>query len=232
MHIFEIEFASSQSVLASLNFGSLKIYNSTFEHISSPLFQLNSMSVSFEKVTIKEITCETIVSCIIDSKFSDLKILSSEISEIRTNNELMTFTSCDNIRILDTQFFNVKKIFEKNDHREKMYAIQANRVTNITIEKSIFQNIELPFVMVKASNVTIFRTIFTNFKQKPQVLPSKYQDQEIRFVTLDESNSLMINNSFLGDLTNNTGNGGVTLESIPIIHFYLGNSNYGNRRES
>jgi len=167
------------------------------------------MLVNFEKVSISQITCHATSSCIIDGKFTDVKILNSNIQEITTNTELMTFTLCNKIQILNVQLLNAKSLAETYS-QENLYAIHTNRVTNLTIQESFFEELDFSFIKGKVSNVTILESIFSGHG-KERFLTSHTQGRETKFIVLDDSNSWMLCNLFLGDLINNKRNGGVRI---------------------
>jgi len=167
------------------------------------------MFVNFEKVSISQITCHATSSCIIDGKFTDVKMSNSDIQEISTNTELMTFTLCNKIQMLNVQMLKAKNL-DENNPKETLYAISANRITNMTIQRSFFQELDFFFIKGKASNVTIMGTIFTNHEQE-RFLASQAQSKKTKFIVFNDSNSWMLGNLFLGNLTNNKGNGGVRI---------------------
>ena len=180
-----------------------------FENIWTPLFQFNSMFVNIEGVKISQIICQATSSCIIDSKFTDMKILNSTIQDITTNAELMSFHLCNKIWMLNSLLLNAKNLDEK-DSKENLYAISADRVINLTIQDSSFQELDFSFIKGKASNMTIMGTIFSNHEQE-RFLVSYPQAEDTRFILLDDSNSWMLSNLFFGNLRNNMGNGGVKI---------------------
>jgi len=209
IQVSNVPFTNIQSALVYLNFGNLTISSSRFENISSSLFRLNTMFVNLENVSINQVTCQTTSSCIIDSKFTDMKILDSKMYNIETNAELMSFHLCNKILMLNVQLENAKNLAENNS-KENLYAISADRVTNLTIQNASIQEFDFSFIKGKTSNVVIMGTIFSNLGQE-RFFVSHTQSKETKFIVLDDSNSWMLNNLFLGNLTNNKGNGGVRI---------------------
>ena len=193
--VSDFEFNHTEALFAHLNFGKLNILHSTFTNIASPLFRLSSMSVRFDQVTINQITCNTSMPCLIRGESIELEMLNSDITDIVSNTELITFSTCTSIYLFDLKILDILKY--NHDNTENLFAIQANNVNNFTIEDSHFQGLEFSFVNGNKSNVKVSKTIFSN-QVKTRLLPSANSVKAINFIYLEESNSLISGSSFFG----------------------------------
>jgi len=199
VQITDFENTISQSYIAVLNFGTLRILNSEIRDIPSSLFQLNTMSAEFDRVIINGITCEATSSttCIIEGNSLDLKISNSEISDMLSNSPLMTFANCPKVWMQNLQLFDAGVFDETTVSLENLYAFHVTKVQDLIIENSEFRQLSFSYLFGKQSDITIMKSVFSN-QIKGRLLATSEEESITYFIHLNESNSLMKEVSFLG----------------------------------
>ena len=226
IQVNEIEFNNTQSVLVVLNYGNLTILNSKLSNISSSLFQFTRSHIKFDQITINQIKCETASSaCLISGKHLDLQILNSTIKEIESTKQLIDIVDSTNIILESLNLFKISQIRDSQDS----YAIQVTKANNLEIKNSHFSELDFSVFKAKTSNVCIMQTTFSNQESKRIIMSSENERKAIQFMSLEESNSRMLQNTFIQGEQNN---GGVNKNLVILFISKLGNTNSWNWRKS
>ncbi|MDR3667730.1 MAG: hypothetical protein P4L35_12875, partial [Ignavibacteriaceae bacterium] len=96
------------------------------------------------------------------------------------------------------------------------YALSFNRVKNLTIEESIFEEFAYSFLSGRYCNLTLQGSTFENMEGNTDYL------KNIQFISLQASSSYIKNNSFSGKNVQNPAiSGGViSFLSLQLINIY------------
>lgn len=202
--------------ILNINAGLLRVYNSTFQNISTSLFQLTNTKTIFSNVTISSISCSNSISpCILSGEYVTLAFRNSKIKDILSSQHLISIKFSEKTILHALQIENAQRAFVED---VQLFGLNANRVNNLTIEDSFFKNLTISVLHAEKSHVQISNSIFSNQIKKRllidhtnRALVNTDSDFPIQFLLFNSSNSIIRSSSFSQNALDTTINGGVNL---------------------
>jgi len=197
----------------------LNITDSVFENITSPLIMVSDVTTLINNVAFNQISCSksSISFCLFKATSSDsIKIFNSSITNINSNVDLISFSSCPKVFLSKISAYNIFKLTQES--LEQIFTINAFKVQSLNISQSDFRSIGISGVKVKDNSIIIQDSNFSNRLKNNRLLfesvdmdDSLYSakiSQPIQFIVLETSNSTLNSVSFIENSFNNLIDGG------------------------
>jgi len=221
--ISDISSSNSDAFLLTTSAGDFNITDSVIENISSPLFLISDATTLMQNITLNQISCSKSSNgfCLFKATSTDsLQIINSSFTEVNSNVDLISLSSCTDVLFSNISAQNFLKINTQSLlASEQIYTVNALKVSSLNVEDSEFIKIGFSGLKVKNSALNLQNSNFSNNLKGGRLLAQSFDDsiyyalssQPIQFLVLDTSSSSLTNIIFFQNSLNTLVNGGVTV---------------------
>jgi len=175
-----------------------------------------------KNITVSQISCpkSSLSYCLLKSTSSDsLQIINSSFTDINSNVDLISLTSCTQVLFSNITAQNMLKVSPETT--DQIFLLNALKVSALKINGSAFSRTGFSGLKVKNSVITLQNSSFSNSLESRLLsqsfdansLSSAKSSQPIQFLVLDSSSSTLNKISFTENSFNTLVNGGVSLHS-------------------
>ena len=212
-HVANIDLKYNSTTLVDITSGSLIVLDTTFEHITSSLFNVKATSVYFQNIKLDSIQCPTAQTfCILQGSQVSLELLNSKITNVISNGDLIALSQKGNSLTMSNVLFSQITAFTINS---QSFVCNINSTNAAVIENSNFNNL-LGFSGIKffkcefnMLNNTFLNSFSPIIVEKLQHKLRNKRFSRTQFVSVNSSIGVFKDNKFARDDQDAVGAGGV-----------------------
>jgi len=222
--VTDIRSNDPNTFILTVNSGSLKITDSVFENIHSPLFLISDAKALMNNIIFTQISCSRSSNsfCLLQATSSEsIKISNSSLANVNSNVDLISLSNCSKVLFYNVTVQNILKSTQANS--DQIFILNVLNTQSLNISESDFTRIGFSGVKAKNTNLTIENSIFSNRLKTGRLLShspnnsiySAKLSQPIQFIILDTSSSDITGVLFFDNSLNTLVHGGVM--TLPVL---------------